>query len=110
MRDGQEARGWVAKENQAQVETVFASGDDTTLDAIVLGWMESIGPIDVAESWLLVFICRPTRLMARCFGWKSRVKCSAANFGLPALTSALNCRAPERPSGVTAGCWRAFIV
>ena len=40
----QEVRGWVATEHRAQVETVFASGDDTTLDAIVLGWMESIGP------------------------------------------------------------------
>ena len=33
----------------AQVETVFANGDHTTLDAIVLGWMESIGPTTVAE-------------------------------------------------------------
>ena len=41
---GQEIRGWVATENQSQVETLFASGDDTTLDAIILGWMESIGP------------------------------------------------------------------
>jgi ATP-dependent Lhr-like helicase len=43
--EGQEIRGWVATENQSQVETLFASGDDTTLDAIILGWMESIGPI-----------------------------------------------------------------
>jgi len=43
------AKGWVATENQAQVETVFASGDDTTLDVIVLGWMESIGPITSLE-------------------------------------------------------------
>jgi ATP-dependent Lhr-like helicase len=28
---------------------MFASGDDTTLDAIVLGWMESIGPTTVIE-------------------------------------------------------------
>ena len=45
----QEVRGWVATEHQAQVETVLASGDDTTLDAIVLGWMESIGPITSLE-------------------------------------------------------------
>jgi ATP-dependent Lhr-like helicase len=44
MGEGQEVRGWVATENQSQVETVFASGDNTTLDAIILGWMESIGP------------------------------------------------------------------
>ncbi len=44
-----EAKGWVTKENQAQVETVFARGDDTTLDAIVLGWMESIGPTTGGE-------------------------------------------------------------
>jgi ATP-dependent Lhr-like helicase len=32
-----------------KVETVLTSGNDTTLDAIVLGWMESIGPTTVAE-------------------------------------------------------------
>ncbi|MCE9537580.1 MAG: DEAD/DEAH box helicase, partial [Nitrospirae bacterium] len=47
--EGREARGWVAKEYQAQVETVFADGDETTLDAIVLGWMESIGPTTTSE-------------------------------------------------------------
>ena len=47
--EAQEVRGWVATEHQAQVETVFASGDDTTLDAIIQGWMESIGPTTVAE-------------------------------------------------------------
>ena len=40
-----DVKGCVSTELQAQVETVFASGDDTVLDAIVLGWMESIGPI-----------------------------------------------------------------
>ena len=45
----QEVRGWVATEHRAQVETLLASGDDTTLDAIVLGWMESIGPTTVAR-------------------------------------------------------------
>jgi ATP-dependent Lhr-like helicase len=40
----QEARGWVAKENQDHVERLSEAGDDRTLDAIVLGWMESIGP------------------------------------------------------------------
>ena len=47
--EGQEANGWVAKENEAQVETVLASGDDAVLDAIVLGWMESIGPTTGGE-------------------------------------------------------------
>jgi len=44
-----EVRGWVATEHRAQVESMFAGGDDTTLDAIVLGWMESIGPTTAAE-------------------------------------------------------------
>jgi ATP-dependent Lhr-like helicase len=39
----------VATEHRTQVETVFASGDDTTLDAMVLGWMESIGPTTAIE-------------------------------------------------------------
>ena len=47
--EAQEIRGWVATECRAQVETVFASGDDATLDAIVLGWMESIGPTKTSE-------------------------------------------------------------
>jgi ATP-dependent Lhr-like helicase len=38
-------RGWIATENRDRVEKLLAgSGDETTLDAIVLGWMESIGP------------------------------------------------------------------
>ena len=41
----QEVTGWVATENRTRVESVFAGGDDTTLDAIVQGWMESIGPM-----------------------------------------------------------------
>ncbi len=47
--EGQEAKGWVAKENQAQIEAVFASGDEATLDMIVQGWMESIGPTTTSE-------------------------------------------------------------
>jgi ATP-dependent Lhr-like helicase len=39
----------VATEHKAKVETVFESGDDATLDAIVLGWTESIGPITSIE-------------------------------------------------------------
>jgi ATP-dependent Lhr-like helicase len=50
VRSGaQEVRGWVATEYRAQVETAFAGGDDTTLDTIVLGWMESIGPTTAIE-------------------------------------------------------------
>ena len=44
-----EVHGWVATENKELVESVFAPGDDATLDAIVLGWMESIGPTTTAE-------------------------------------------------------------
>ena len=47
--EAQEVRGWVATEHRSQVETVLEGGDNTTLDAIVLGWMESIGPTTVAE-------------------------------------------------------------
>ena len=47
--EGREARGWVAKEQQTQVETALAGGDETTFDAIVLGWMESIGPTTAME-------------------------------------------------------------
>jgi len=45
----QEVRGWVATENQTQVKTFMASGDDVTLDAIVQGWMESVGPTTATE-------------------------------------------------------------
>ncbi|MBH0194425.1 MAG: DEAD/DEAH box helicase, partial [Nitrospira sp.] len=41
--------GWVAGENRPQIELMFAQGHETTLDAIVLGWMESIGPTTTAE-------------------------------------------------------------
>jgi ATP-dependent Lhr-like helicase len=47
--EAEEVRGWVATEHRALVETVFANGDDPTLDAIVLGWMESIGPTTGGE-------------------------------------------------------------
>ncbi len=49
MDEAQEVRGWVAAENRAQIETMFASGDEAMLDALVQGWMESIGPTTVAE-------------------------------------------------------------
>jgi ATP-dependent helicase Lhr and Lhr-like helicase len=44
-----EVRGWVATEHRAQVESMFASGDEAVTYATVLGWMESIGPTTVAE-------------------------------------------------------------
>lgn len=47
--EGAGVRGAVATENKELVERVFASGDDATLDAVVLGWMESIGPTTTAE-------------------------------------------------------------
>ncbi|WP_447862442.1 DEAD/DEAH box helicase [Nitrospira calida] len=43
-----EVRGWVATEHRAAVERAFG-GDDAALDAIVLGWMESIGPTTAPE-------------------------------------------------------------
>ncbi|CUS39097.1 putative ATP-dependent DNA helicase Lhr [Candidatus Nitrospira nitrificans] len=44
-----EVRGWVATENRERVEQLFAAGDDSTLDAMMLGWMESIGPTTISE-------------------------------------------------------------
>jgi ATP-dependent helicase Lhr and Lhr-like helicase len=49
QEQGQEMTGWVATENRARIQGMFTKGDDTTLDAIVLGWMESIGPTTAAE-------------------------------------------------------------
>jgi ATP-dependent Lhr-like helicase len=47
--EAQEVGGWVATEYQAQVESMFASGDEAATDATVLGWMESIGPTTAFE-------------------------------------------------------------
>jgi ATP-dependent Lhr-like helicase len=46
VTDGDEpTAGWVAAEHAADVAQAFAvGGDERTFDAIVLGWMESIGP------------------------------------------------------------------
>ena len=44
-----EARGWVAKEQEVAVERLFRQGDEPVLDAVVRGWMESIGPTTVAQ-------------------------------------------------------------
>ena len=42
--------GWVAAEHEADVARLLAGdGDERTLDAIVLGWMESIGPTTARE-------------------------------------------------------------
>jgi ATP-dependent Lhr-like helicase len=42
-------KGWVASEHAADVtRTLAGDGDERTLDAIVLGWMESIGPTTAA--------------------------------------------------------------
>ena len=44
-----EVRGWVATEHRDRVEQLFANDDDSILDTIVLGWMESVGPTTIAE-------------------------------------------------------------
>jgi ATP-dependent Lhr-like helicase len=45
-----DVKGWAATEHAADVtRTLAGDGDEPTLDAIVLGWMESIGPITVSE-------------------------------------------------------------
>ena len=47
--DGLGVRGWVAGENKKSVEAGLAGSDEAVIDAIVLGWMESIGPTTTAE-------------------------------------------------------------
>ena len=42
-------RGWVAKENQGSVEAGLVGCDETAIEKIVLGWMESIGPATTGE-------------------------------------------------------------
>lgn len=44
-----EVQGWVATENKERLEQLFATGDNSALDAMVLGWMESIGPTTTHE-------------------------------------------------------------
>jgi ATP-dependent Lhr-like helicase len=44
-----QARGYIAAENQKRIERLFTTGDETVLDAMVLGWMESIGPTTTGE-------------------------------------------------------------
>jgi len=47
--EGLGVRGWVSAEYKERVEQLFADETDTTIDSIVLGWMESIGPTTTAE-------------------------------------------------------------
>jgi len=47
--NGHEAKGWVATENRDSIERLFIAGDDAILDAVVRGWMESIGPTTAGE-------------------------------------------------------------
>ncbi|BFU91304.1 MAG: DEAD/DEAH box helicase [Nitrospira sp.] len=42
-------KGWVATENKDRLEQSFTTDDNSTLDAVVLGWMESIGPTTTHE-------------------------------------------------------------
>ncbi|MBI3355730.1 MAG: DEAD/DEAH box helicase, partial [Nitrospirae bacterium] len=44
-----EARGWIPTERRMEVAASLAMKDDATTDAIVLGWMESIGPATASE-------------------------------------------------------------
>lgn len=41
--------GWVAAENRDRIDQWLAGQDETVLDAIILGWMESAGPTTVKE-------------------------------------------------------------
>ena len=42
-------KGWAATENREGVNRVLTGDDDATLDAIVQGWMESVGPTTAGE-------------------------------------------------------------
>lgn len=44
-----DVHGWVATEHCERVERLFAAGDDATLDTVLQGWMESIGPTTPTE-------------------------------------------------------------
>ncbi len=41
--------GWVATEHREHIEQGIPSGDESLFDAMVLGWMESIGPTTTSE-------------------------------------------------------------
>ena len=45
----QDVQGWVATENCERVRQLLTVGEDSTCDAVVLGWMESIGPTTTVE-------------------------------------------------------------
>lgn len=47
--EGLGVRGWSATEYHERVEQVLTGRDDSMLDVIVLGWMESIGPTTIDE-------------------------------------------------------------
>ncbi len=47
--EGREGRGWVATENQKSVELLLGQGDEPALDAVVRGWMESLGPTTAGQ-------------------------------------------------------------
>ncbi|MGE3977025.1 MAG: DEAD/DEAH box helicase [Nitrospira sp.] len=42
-------KGWVATENKDRLEQLLTTDDTSTFDAVVLGWMESIGPTTTNE-------------------------------------------------------------
>ncbi|MGZ8374605.1 MAG: DEAD/DEAH box helicase [Nitrospira sp.] len=44
-----QVEGWVANENSERVRQLLTGGEDSTCDAAVLGWMESIGPTTTVE-------------------------------------------------------------
>jgi ATP-dependent Lhr-like helicase len=44
-----EALGWVAAEHREAVEAMFKDGDEGVVDAVLLGWMEAIGPTTTGE-------------------------------------------------------------
>ncbi|MBX3331240.1 MAG: DEAD/DEAH box helicase [Nitrospira sp.] len=45
----QSVSGWTATENKDRLEQLFTTGNNSTFDAVVLSWMESIGPTTTHE-------------------------------------------------------------
>ena len=100
--EAQEVRGWVATEHRAQMESMFASGDEAATDATVLGWMESIGPTTTME--LATRLHFPAQSIDQSF---IRLEASGQVLrGRFRPNSALGTQHSE----LSGDCWRAFIV
>ncbi len=106
--EAQEVRGWVATEHRDQVESMLTSGDEAATDATALGWMESIGPTTSLELAVRLHLSSDS-----IHGSLLRLEASGQLLRGHFTSSRSHVhthRARDRLSGVTAGCWRGFIV